>query len=142
MDAHHTGGITIDLTVKASQCRTLARGVSITLNDGTLEYKKGVKTTVVKHKDFDDDGADLSDKYRNECDSYGWVNRKTFEGHVQDVVLKVRTKDGKVMSKDGLQLPCPFEELGCDTTYSILMHTLGTPLTIVYWPSIGKKMLT
>ena len=59
---------------------------------------------------------DLSDKYRNECDAYGWVNRKTFEGHVQDVVLKVRTKDRKVMSKDGLQLPCPFEELGCETT--------------------------
>ena len=116
MDAHHTGGITIDLTVRASQCRTLARGGSITLKDETLEFKKGVKTTVVKHKDFDDNGADLSDKYRKECDSHGWIKRKTFEGHVQDVVLKVRTKDGKVMSKDGLQLPCPLEELGCDTT--------------------------
>ena len=116
MDAHHTGGKTIDLTVSASQCRTLAKGGSITLKEETLEFKKGVKTTVVEHKDFDDDGADLSDKYINECDSYGWVNRKTFEGHVQDVVLKVRTKDVKVMSKDVLQLPCPLEELGCDTT--------------------------
>ena len=106
----------IDLTVTASQCRTLAKGDSITLKDETLEFKKGVKTTVVKHKDFDGDGADLSDKDRNECDSYGWVSRKTFEGHVQDVVLKVRTKDGKVKSKDGLQLPCLLEELGCDTT--------------------------
>ena len=116
MDAHHTGGITIDLTVTASQCRTSAKGGSITLKDETLEFKKAVKPPVVKQKDFDNDGADLSDKYRKECDSYGWVNRKTFEGHVQDVVLKVRTKDGKVMSKDGLQLPCPLEELGCDTT--------------------------
>ena len=33
MDAHHTGGITIDLTVIASQCRTLARGGSIYLKD-------------------------------------------------------------------------------------------------------------
>ena len=57
----------------------------------------------------------MSDKYRNECHSYGWVNRKTFEGHVKDVVLKVSTKDGKVMSKDGLHLPCPSDELGCDT---------------------------
>ena len=65
MDAHHSGGITIDLTVLASQCRTLANGVSTTLKDETLEFKKGTKTTVVKHKDFDDDGADLSDKYRN-----------------------------------------------------------------------------
>ena len=115
MDAHHTGGITKDLAVTASQCRTLARGGSITLKDESIEFKKGVKTTVVKHKHFDDDGADLSDKYKNEFDSYGWVNRTTFEGHVQDVVLKVRTKDGKVISEDGLQLPFPLEELGCDT---------------------------
>ena len=57
MDAHHTGGITIDLTFTESQCGTLARGGWITLKDETLEFKKGVKTTVVKHKDFDDDGA-------------------------------------------------------------------------------------
>ena len=69
IDAHHTGGITIDLTVTASQCRTLAKGSSMTLKDETLEFKKGVKTMVVKHKDFSDDGIDLSDKYRNECDS-------------------------------------------------------------------------
>ena len=116
MDAHHTGGITIDLTVTTSQCRTLAKGGSITLKDETLEFKKGVKTTVVKQKDFDNDGADLNGKYKNECNSNGWLNRKTFEGHVQDVVRKVRTKVGKLMSKDGLQLPCPLEELGCETT--------------------------
>ena len=79
-------------------------------------FKKGVKTTVVKHKDCDNDGADLSDKNRNQCDPYRWINRRTFEGHVQDVVPKVRTKDGKVVSKNGLQLACPLEELGCDTT--------------------------
>ena len=105
MDAHHTGGIVIDLTLTASQCRTLARGGSITLKHETLEFRKGVKTTLVEHEDFDDEGADLSDKYRNECDSLGWVNRKTFEDHVQDVVPKVRTKYGKVMSKNGLHLP-------------------------------------
>ena len=70
MDAHHTGGMTIDLTVTASQCRTLAKEGSITLKDETLEFKKEVKTTVVKQKDFDDDGADLSDKYRDECNTY------------------------------------------------------------------------
>ena len=116
MDAHHTGRRTIDLTVTASQCKTLARGGSITLKDETLEFKKGVKTTVVKHKDFGDEGADLNDKRKIECNSYGWVNRKTFEGHVQEVVLKVRTKYGKAFKKDGLQLPCPLEELGCGTT--------------------------
>ena len=31
-------------------------------------------------------------------------------------MLKVLTKDGKVMSKNGLQLPCPLEELGCGKT--------------------------
>ena len=64
MDAHHTGGITIDLTVTASECRTLARGGSIILKDVTLEFKKGVKTTVIKQQVFDDDGADLRDKDR------------------------------------------------------------------------------
>ena len=61
MDAHHTGGI-IDLTVTASQCRTLANGGSVTLKDETLEFRRGIKTTVVKQKYSDDDGADLSDK--------------------------------------------------------------------------------
>ena len=75
MDTHQTARVPIDLTVTASQCRFLARGVSTTLRDERFEFKKGVKTTVVKYKDFGDDGADLSDKYRNECDSYGWVNR-------------------------------------------------------------------
>ena len=78
--AIHAGGITIDITVTASQCTTLAKGGRITLKDETLEFKKGIKRTVVKQKDFDDNGTDLSKKYRNECDSYGWVNRKTFEG--------------------------------------------------------------
>ena len=31
-------------------------------------------------------------------------------------MLKVRTKNGKVMTKDGLQLPRLLEDLGCDTT--------------------------
>ena len=132
MDAHHTGGLTIDLTVTASQCITLAKRSSITLKDETLEFKKGVKTTVVKHKDFDDDGTELSDKYRNECESYGWVNRKTFEGHVQDVVHKVRTKGGKVMTKDGLQLPWHLEELRCDTTSFDPYAYTWTPPTIAY----------
>ena len=42
MDAHHTGG-KIDLTVTASQCRTLAKGGSIILKDETLEVKKESK---------------------------------------------------------------------------------------------------
>ena len=128
MDAHHTGGITIDLTETASQCRTLAKGGSVTLKDETLEFNKGVKTTVVKHKDFDNDGADLSDTNRNECDPYGWMNRKTFEGREQDVMPKVRTKDGKVMSKDGLQLPCHLEELGCETSsFDLYENTWEAP---------------
>ena len=85
----------------------------------------------MKQKDFDDEGADLSDKYWNECDSYGWVNRIAFEVHVQDVMLNVGTKYGKTMSKDGLQLPCSLEELGCNNTET-LMHTHGTPLTSAY----------
>ena len=116
MDAHHSGGITIDLTATASQCRTLANGVSITMKENTLESKRGNKTPVVKQKEFDKNGADLSDNYKIECDSLRWVNRKTFQGHVEDFTPKIATMDGKVMRKDGLQLPCPQEELRCDTT--------------------------
>ena len=50
MDAHHTGGITIDLTVPASQYRTLATGGSIFLKDETLAFVKEIKTTVVKQR--------------------------------------------------------------------------------------------
>ena len=50
MDAHHAAELRIDLTVTVSQCRTLAKRGSITLRDETLEFKKGVKTTVVKQK--------------------------------------------------------------------------------------------
>ena len=88
MDAHHTGAITTDLTVTASQFRTLAKEGSVTLKNETLEFKKRVKSTVVKQKDFSDDEADLGDKYKNERDSCGWVNLKTFEGHVQALCLK------------------------------------------------------
>ena len=70
MDAHHTGGTTIDSTVMASQCKTLANGCSINLEHETIEFKKGTKTTVVKQNEFDNNGADLSEKYRNDCDPY------------------------------------------------------------------------
>ena len=129
MDAQHSGGITIDLTVTASQCITLANEGSITLRDEALEFEKETKTTVVKHKDFDDDGADLGDKYRNECDSYGWVNRKTFEGHVQDVVLKVRTQVDKIMSKDG---HAPWKNLDVTLLHSILTQKHGKPQKTAY----------
>ena len=43
MDAHHAGGVTIDLTVKAFQLRTLANGGSITLKVETLKFTKGSK---------------------------------------------------------------------------------------------------
>ena len=59
--------ITMDINVRASQCRTFPNGGSITLKDGTLEFKKGTKTTVVEQKEIDENGVDFSDKYRNEC---------------------------------------------------------------------------
>ena len=62
MDAHHGGGIKIDLTVTVSQCGTLANRSSIALKDETLEFKRVNKTTVVEQKDFDDKIADLNEK--------------------------------------------------------------------------------
>ena len=50
---------------------------------------------------------------------------------------KVRTKNGKVMSKDGLQLPCPLEEHGCVTTsFDLYAYTREAPNNCVlatYW---------
>ena len=106
MDVHHAG-ITVDLTVTASQCRNLANVSSITLNDETLEFNKGTETTVVKQKQFAINAADSRSKHRNEGDSFGWVHHQTFEGREQDVTLKVRTKYDKVMSKDGWQFLAP-----------------------------------
>ena len=43
-------------------------------------------------------------------------------------MLKVRTKDGKVISEDGLQLPFPLEELGCDTySFDPYANTMDAP---------------
>ena len=116
MDAHHAGGLALDLTVTACQCRAVVNGGSITLKGETIEFKKGTKTAVEKQKDLHDKREDLSDKYKNECDLYGWVNTKTIESHVQDVVLKVRTRNGKVMSKDNCNYHASLAELDCDTT--------------------------
>ena len=127
MDAHHTGGITMDLTVTASQCRTLANGGQIILKVETLEFLKGTKTTVVKQKEFDNIGADLSDKYRNECDLFGYVNRKTSEGHVQDVTFRVRTKDGKVFSKDGFNYLAPWKNLDLTSSFDPYAYTWDDP---------------
>ena len=136
MDAHHTGGITIDSTVTASQCRTLAKGGSISLKDEALEFKKAVKTTVVKHKDFDDDGAEVSDKYRNECGSYGWVNRKTFEGHAQahkTLCLKYVLKMAKLWAKtDYYNYHNFWNSLDATHPHLTRTHTHGTLLTNEY----------
>ena len=90
------------------------------------------KQRLWNEKTFDDDVEGLRDQCSNECNSYGWVNRKTFDGHVQDVVLKVRTKDGKVKSGDGLQLPCPRQELSCDTSsFDPYAYTWDAPANCV-----------
>ena len=135
MDAHHAG-IPIDLTVTASQCKIPANGRSNLFKRWNTRVHEGNQNNGSETKDFDDDGVNLSDKYKIELDSFGQVNHKTFEGHVQDVTLRVRTKDGKVMSKNGLQLPCHLEELGCDSIsiepYSYTWETQANCLLAVH----------
>ena len=60
--------------------------------------------------------GDTSDDYRNECDGKGWITRDASLTHMQTTTLKVTLENGKVLSDNGLILPCALEELGCKMT--------------------------
>ena len=61
------------------------------------------------------DGS-TSDGNRSHSTSRGWITRDTFLLHMQRTTLKVRLSTGKVLSDSAQVLPCPMEELGCETT--------------------------
>ena len=104
--------ITSDLDLTPEQCRTLAKGGELQFfkEEQKVSFDKGEKKIILEV-----DG-DASDDNRNDCDGYEWITKDTFEGHVQDIELKVRLKDGKVLSYLNLILPCSLDELGCEST--------------------------
>ena len=107
---HSIAGITSDLVISPEQCRSLAIGESIYLDDQFLAVEYDTKDPIVKS-----DGS-TSDSNRNHCNVRGWITRDTFLPHMQRTTLKVRMSVGKVSSDSAQVLPCALEELGCETT--------------------------
>ena len=60
--------------------------------------------------------GDADDTFRNECDCFEWIEKDTFETHIQDITLNVKLRDGTIMNRNGQPLPCKLDELGCDST--------------------------
>ena len=42
----------------------------------------------------------------------------TFENHLQDIILKVRIKEGTIFNRNDQLLPCDLDELWCEKTSS------------------------
>ena len=102
--------ITSDIDLTPEQCQQTSEGRSLTLFDHKLTFEKGNKD--IHHKGMGDKKGD----YRNECDGYEWITKDTLESHIQDITLKVRTKDGKILNRNDQLLPCDLDELGCEST--------------------------
>ena len=101
--------ITSDIDLTPEQCKQASEGRSLTLFDHKLTFEKGKKG--IHHKRT----GDKSEDYRNECDGKGWITKDTFESHIQDITLKVRSKNGKIFNQNDQLLPCDLDELGCET---------------------------
>ena len=88
---------------------SLRRKITIFLNHKLIS-KKGKKEIHYKWtRDVDGDN-------RNECKSYEWVTKDTFQSHIQDIPLKVRIKDVKIFNRNDQLLPYDLDELGCEST--------------------------
>ena len=72
--------------------------------------KKGV---VEQHLNWN---GDADDKFKNECHGFEWIEKDTFETHIQDITLNVKLRDGTVMSRNGQPPPCKLDDLGCEST--------------------------
>ena len=108
---HTIAGITSDLVISPEQCRSLAKRRRIICLAGQflgVEYDK--KNPIV----ITDDS--MSDDNRNQYTARGWITCDTFLPYMQRTTLNVRMSTGKVLSDSTQVLPCPLEELGCETT--------------------------
>ena len=104
--------ITRDIDLTPEQCKQTSEGRSLTLFDQKLTFEKGKKETHQKRtRDVDGDN-------RNECRGCEWIIKDTLESHIQDITLKVRSKDGQNFNRNDQLLPCDLDELGCGSTSS------------------------
>ena len=85
--------ITNDIDLTPEKCKQVSEGRSLPLFDHKLTFERGKKET--HHK-----WTDVNGDYANECKSYEWISKDTFESHKQDITLKVRIKDGKIFNRN------------------------------------------
>ena len=102
--------ITSYLDLSPAQCRLAAEGSPITLLNHQITMKKGV---IEQHLRWN---GDADDTFKNECDGFEWIEKDTFETHIQDITLNVKLRDGTIMNRNGQPLHCKLDELGCDST--------------------------
>ena len=70
----------VDLTLE--QFKQASKGRSLTLLDHKLTFENDKKE--IHHKWI----GDVNGDYVNECKSYEWITKNTFEGYLQDITLK------------------------------------------------------
>ena len=98
----------IDLS--PAQCRLAAEVSPITPLNHQITMKKGIFEQHLRWN------GDADDTFRNECDGFEWIEKDTFETHIQDITLNVKLRDGTIMNRNGQPLPCKLGELGSDST--------------------------
>ena len=110
-------GITSDLSLSPETCKAMGEGKEVIIHGQPLKFKKGVKQVQTRNAKYGKSWDGVRDPdTRNECKTGGWIKRETFESHIQDAELSVKTRDGKVLTPFQMVLPCPLEQLGCETT--------------------------
>ena len=102
--------ITSYFDLSLAQCRLAAEGSPITLLNYQIIMKEG---TVEQHLKRN---GDADDTLKNECNGFEWIDKSTFETHIQDITLTVKLRDGTVLNRNGQSLSCKLDELGCYST--------------------------
>ena len=108
------------------QCKLASEERSLTLFDHKLTFEKGKKETHHKWT------GDVNGDHVNECKGYEWITKDNFESLIQDIVLSVRFKDGKIFNQNDQLLPCGLEDVGCESKSLNLMLIQEKLLKIVY----------
>ena len=83
------------LELSPAQCRLAAEGSPITLLYHHITMEKGI---IEQHLRWN---GDADDTFKNKCDGFEWIEKDTFETHIQDITLNVKLRDGTIMNRNG-----------------------------------------
>ncbi len=61
-------------------------------------------------------GQHSEDDTNIDCDEYGYVHKHSFKTTMNKMNLTYNIKSGKIQNYQGLELPCKFDEGGCQTS--------------------------